>query len=152
VPDGFRKECRIRSTVRSSSFAEYNGDIKMGVAAINVGEALEDELVGLLQTEDDVFDLYFCDLLLGEVDTRTGRRSPEFDRNVIISLNAPSSARSSRTFRSKSFLFECRARRKVAQSTARQPELALQSIYLGPDLAACCLKIGLPSALRVRNT
>jgi hypothetical protein len=64
---------QVRDPQYSEQFAvrriRHNGDVKIGGAEVYVSEALEDELVGLLQTEEDLFELYFCDLLLGEVDT-----------------------------------------------------------------------------------
>lgn len=45
------------------------GDIKLRRSCIYVSEALRHELVGLLEVEEDLYELYFCDMLLGEVDT-----------------------------------------------------------------------------------
>ena len=46
-----------------------DGDIKMHRKSIFISESLRRETVGLLQTQDDRYELYFGDVLLGEVDT-----------------------------------------------------------------------------------
>ena len=48
---------------------KHNGDIKIGGASVYISEALSRELIGLLKIEEDLYELYFCDMLLGEVDT-----------------------------------------------------------------------------------
>ena len=48
---------------------KHSGDIKIGGASVYISEALSRGLIGLPQIEEDLYELYFCDLLLGEVDT-----------------------------------------------------------------------------------
>jgi hypothetical protein len=46
-----------------------DGDIKLNGTYIFISGMLSHERIGLLQIEEDLYELYLGDLLLGEVDT-----------------------------------------------------------------------------------